>query len=167
MHKVVGNAIMDDKIWDVLFDNIQKILYPEIWLVVDSSISKMELATLLLLWRNGETIMTQLADSVNMPMSTATGVVSRLTKKGYVERLTDASNRRIVTVKLTQKGIDTAENMKQTVLKYWNVFTNILTDDEKKTILNVIVKVIESFGKTDFGNAPPLDEQPIRKIEIE
>jgi len=158
---------MDDKIWDILFDNLQKILYPEIWLVVDSSISKMELATLLLLWRNGETIMTQLADSVNMPMSTATGVVSRLTKKGYVERLTDASNRRIVTVRLTQKGMDTAENMKQTLLKYWNVFTNTLTDEEKKTIFNLIIKVIDSFAKADFGNATPPEEQPIRKIEIE
>jgi len=158
---------MDDKIWDILFDNLQKILYPEIWLVVDSSISKMELATLLLLWRNGETIMTQLADSVNMPMSTATGVVSRLTKKGYVERLSDASNRRIVTVRLTQKGTDTAENMKQTVLKYWNVFTNILTDDEKKTILNVIIKVIDSLGKVDLDIAKTVDEQPIRKIKIE
>jgi len=158
---------MDDKIWDILFDNLQKMLYPEIWLVVDSSISKMELATLLLLWRNGETIMTQLADSVNMPMSTATGVVSRLAKKGYVERLTDSSNRRIVTVRLTQKGMDTAENMKQTVIKYWNVFTNILTDEEKKTILNLIIKIIDLLGKTDFGNTKTADEQPIRKIEIE
>ena len=158
---------MDDKIWDVLFENLQKILYPEIWLVVDSSISKMELATLLLLWRNGETIMTQLADSVNMPMSTATGVVSRLTKKGYVERLSDASNRRIVTVRLTQKGIDTSENVKQTLLKYWHVFTNILTDDEKKTIFDVIIKVIEALGKTDIDSTKTADEQPIRKIKIE
>jgi len=125
---------------------------------------KMELITLLLLWRNGETIMTQLADSVHMPMSTATGVVDRLTKKGYAERLTDESNRRIVTVRLTQKGLDTAESMKQTFIKYWEMFTNILSDDEKQVIFKLIVKVIDMLGNAEFGNTE--DEQPIKKIEI-
>ena len=156
---------MDDKIWDLFFENIRKILFPEMWLIVDSSISKMELVTLLLLWKNGDTIMTQLADSVNIPMSTATGVVSRLTKKGYTERFADETNRRIVTVRLTQKGIDTAESMRLTFIKYWDIFTNILTDDEKKTIFSLIVKVIDLLGKTENENID--EEQPIKKIEIE
>ena len=158
---------MDDKIWDLFFENLQKILFPEVWLVVDSSLSKMELVALVLLWRNGETIMSQLADSVNIPMSTATGVVDRLTKKGYVERLIDETNRRIVTVRLTQKGIDTAESMKQTLIKFWTVFTGILTDDEKQAIFTMLVKVVDLLGKTDIEHTKTADKQSMKKIEIE
>ena len=156
---------MDEKVWDLFFDNSQKILFPETWLVVDSTISKMELVTLLFLWKNGETIMTQLADSVNIPMSTATGVVNRLTKNGYVERFTDEANRRIVTVRLTQKGIDAAESFKQAIIKYWDTFTDVLTDKEKQVIFKLLVKAIGLLGKIEVENAKY--KQPITKIDIE
>jgi Transcriptional regulators len=156
---------MNEKIWNLFFDNLQKILFPEVWLIMDSSVSKMELMALLLLWRNGETIMTQLADSINIPMSTATGIVGRLAKKGYVDRITDETNRRIVTVRITQKGIDTAESMKQTVIKYWDIFTKILTNDEKETIYKLFSKVVDLFDKTELENV--VNEQSIKKIHIE
>lgn len=157
---------MDEKIWSLIFDNIQKILFPEIWLIMDLSISKMELMALLLIWRNDEIIMSQLADSLNIPMSTATGVVSRLAKKGFVERIVDESNRRIVTVKLTKEGKDTAAAVKQTFINYWDYFAKILSDDEKSTLFNIVAKVIALFDKEEFANVG-VEEKPIKKIKIE
>lgn len=156
---------MDERLWDLFFDNMQKLLFPEVWLLMDLSISKLELVALLLLWRTDEVTMTQLAESINIPMSTATGVVSRLAKKGFVERLTDESNRRIVTVRLTQNGKDMAESTKQTVIKYWELFTKILTDEEKEMLFKLSAKIIAMLGKGEFESTG--GETEIKKIVIE
>lgn len=143
---------MNDKIWDLFFDNWQKLLYPEERLTMELSLplSKMELIALLLIWRNDEMIMTQLADSIDIPMSTATGIVNRLVKKGCVERLIDETNRRLVNVKLTQEGKNTAESIKQALMKYWNLFTAILTDEENEMLYKLLSRFITSLQEGNF-----------------
>ena len=51
-----------------------------------------------------EATMGQLSDHMNFPMSTATGIVDRLVKKGYIERGKSDSDRRIVVITLSEKG---------------------------------------------------------------
>jgi len=158
---------VNEKIWDLLIDNWKKVLSPEIQLMMDLSLSmsKMELIALILIERSGETMMTQLAESLHIPMSTATGVISRLAKQGYVERLTEESNRRIVNVRLTQQGEDTVESIKQTVMKYWGMLTEILSDEEKDVLYKLFSKMSALFSSRDFENNE--DDKNITKIRID
>lgn len=157
---------MDEKIWNLLFDNIKKVLFPEAWLIMDLQITKLELIALLLLWRTDEIIMSQLAESINIPMSTATGVINRLAKGGYVERLTDESNRRIVTVKLTSKGRETADSIKETIIKYWDHFTGMLTGDEKEMLLKLFSRIIAMLDGKSVDDTPD-EENSVKKIHID
>ncbi len=158
---------MNEKIWDLLIDNWKKILSPEIRLMMDLSLSmsKMELIALVLIGRSGETMMTQLAESLHIPMSTATGVISRLAKQGYVDRYTDESNRRIVNVRLTQQGKDTVENIKQTVMKYWGMLTEFLSDEEKDVLNKLFSKISASFSSSDSEDHG--DVKNITKIRMD
>lgn len=156
---------MGDKIWDLFFEHLQKIMFPELWLAMGLSMSRMELMALLLIWVNGEVIMTQLAERLDIPMSTATGVISRLAKKGYVERLIDESNRRIVTVRLTEKGAEIPENIKHTVTKYIDLILGLLSDQEKDVLFKLITKVIAIFtGSVAHGGE---SEKTVKSITIE
>ena len=52
----------------------------------------------------GESRMTDLAHFMEVTTAAMTGIVGRLVKSGYVTRLFDSSDRRIIKIKLTAKG---------------------------------------------------------------
>jgi DNA-binding MarR family transcriptional regulator len=60
----------------------------------------------------------------------ATGLVDRLVKAGYVQRVYDPSDRRIIKVKLTSKGADLV----------------------KKIMVNKVARVKDVFGKLSAGD---------------
>ena len=54
--------------------------------------------------QDGSATMGELSDALNIPLSTATRLVNRLDRSGYVERLTDLKDHRIVRIVLTDEG---------------------------------------------------------------
>lgn len=156
------------ELFDALFDSLRKLLYPEEWISIDLYISKSELLTLLQVDRSGEIIMSQIADYINIPMSTATGLVERLVKKGYIERARNESDRRIVTIRLTDEGKKLAGEMKQTINGYIQLIYDALTDEERKLLFGIFAKIgailtkkAEERGTVKEGGTP------LKKIEIE
>ena len=93
-----------DDLYDLFLGNIKKIFYPQDWIDLDLSFSKSELLTILYLDRYEGIIMSQIAEYINVSMSTATGIVERLVNKGYLQRERSESDRRIVVIQLTDKG---------------------------------------------------------------
>jgi len=67
-------------------------------------LSKRELLTMRHLGKKGDTTMKQLAGHLEAAFSTTTAVVDKLVTRKYVKRAIDESDRRIVHVRLTQKG---------------------------------------------------------------
>lgn len=155
-----------DELYDTAMDTLKKLLYPEEWIAVDLSLSKTELLTLLQVDRNGEIIMSQIADYINIPMSTATGMVERLVKKGYIERNRSDSDRRIVTISLTKAGRALAEDMKTRIMSILKLLMENLTDEEEALLLSIFTKVTDLFS----GIKPvesDVTEGTVKKIEIE
>jgi DNA-binding MarR family transcriptional regulator len=61
------------------------------------------------MWRleeSGELTMSHLADSLDVSLSNATGLVDRMEERGLVERTRDTDDRRVVLVRLTQTGTE-------------------------------------------------------------
>lgn len=79
---------------DLLLDNAKKLFYPEEWVSLDLTLSKTEVFCLLWMERNTDITMTKIADLLDIPMSTTTGVVNRLVKRvilnATVMKTTDA-----------------------------------------------------------------------------
>lgn len=155
-----------NELYDTVIDTFKKILYPEEWIAVDMFLSKTELFTLLQVERNGEIIMSQIADFISIPMSTATGMVERLVKKGYIERVRNDSDRRIVTIRLTDAGKKLTGDIKVVVMNMVKVVMDDLTEQEQALLYKLFFKVTDFFSEKKSIETETTGSV-VKKIEIE
>jgi DNA-binding MarR family transcriptional regulator len=157
-----------NEIVDIILDNIKKIIFPEEWLKIDMTLSKQEVFTLMLVDREGEIIMSRVADYVNVPMSTATGIVDRLVKNGYLERNRSDSDRRVVMIRLTGKAKKIVEEIKNIGYGFFKLTMEALTDEERQFLSTIAVKiigVINQQGRSSQEHSS--NEGVVKKITIE
>jgi DNA-binding MarR family transcriptional regulator len=86
------------ELFPVLFAMPKEQPFPEL------ELSAREFQLLHLLYKSGSHIMSGLAAQMATPLSTLTRVVDRLQKKGLIERVRQATDRRVVQVQLTADG---------------------------------------------------------------
>ncbi len=153
---------------DLILDNIKKIVFPEEWLEIDLTLSKQEIFAILLAERQGEIIMSRIADYINVSMSTATGIIDRLVKGGYMERERRDSDRRIVVIRLTAKGRELVDKIKSKGSEYIKMVSEVLTDEEQQQLVTVFTKIMRRLEENSLNvKENPAEENKIKKIEIE
>jgi DNA-binding MarR family transcriptional regulator len=150
-----------------IFDNIQKFFFPEDWIDLDRSLSKVELLSLYFISRNGDITMTRLAESLGFALSTATGIVDRLVKQGYVRRSRAEIDRRIVVIALSEKGIALIGKFQATIRDYVDEIQKSLSEEERRQALNLIMKVLVVFQKKIGPSSPESGTADVREIIIE
>jgi DNA-binding MarR family transcriptional regulator len=156
------------QILDTILDNIKKIVFPEEWLKLDQAMSKQELFALVLVDRRGEIIMSQVADYINVSMSTATGIVDRLVKNGYLERNRSDEDRRTVRIRLSGKGRALVGDIKSIGKRYIDLVFQALTDEERSCLLRIVEKVIAAINLKEGSTAETETQlSGVRKITIE
>ena len=87
--------------------------------LVRLGISMSQLHLMHLLERHGEMAMSRLAEMLDVSVSNATGLIDRVEERGYVERIRVPSDRRIVLVRITDKGrsvLDEVEAVREQIL---------------------------------------------------
>lgn len=157
-----------DNIVETLIDNFKKLLFPEEWINFDLKFSKLEIFSMLLLDRNSEVTMSELIEYINSPMSTATGIVDRLVKKGFVVRDRSETDRRIVIIKLTEEGTKVIKNLKDIIGQYVNMAIECLSEEEKQIMMKIIFKVIKNLqDKLSNYSSPQNETETIKQIDIE
>lgn len=152
---------------EMILDNIKNLFYPEEWLQIDMKLSKTELFAMLIVDRHGEVIMSKISDEINISMSTSTGIVDRLVKKKYLIRERSELDRRIVLIKLTEKGQNIIEELKTSMSKYLNKIYDSLTDEEIRMIGKIFIKVINAFNDEEVEDQQKEEKPAIKKITIE
>ena len=153
---------------DLLLNNLKKFFFPEEWLNFDLKFSKTELFSLLLIEKKKEIIMTELAEYIHSPMSTATGIINRLVKEGYIVRERSEHDMRIVVLKLTEKGIEEIQRFKELISEYKNKVAEKLTQEEKQFLAQIASKILNILTE-ELVVQPDnqQDEHAVRKIEID
>ncbi|HEY8293171.1 MAG TPA: MarR family transcriptional regulator [Thermomicrobiales bacterium] len=58
----------------------------------------------------GTVPISRFAEAVDIPRSTATGVVDRLVERGVIERVSDAADRRMINIRVTPRGLAALED---------------------------------------------------------
>jgi MarR family transcriptional regulator, organic hydroperoxide resistance regulator len=154
-------------IFDLVFENLKKFIYPEEWILLDLDFSKSELFVLLLVEKQGEIIMSKIADSMNISMSTANGIVERLVKNGYVDRDRSDADRRIVVVCMTDKGKRVVDEFKNLISEYIKLIYQELDDDERKLIGKVFHKIIHILDKKTRELQDDMPEGQLKRIVID
>ncbi len=153
-------------IYEFLLDNVQKIIVPEELITLELSISRFELLALQLSEKFQIITMSNLAQGMAVPMSTATGIVDRLVKRGLLKRGRSEEDRRVVTVSLTDNGKALVEDFKKHFRDFLDRIRSLLTEEEFETGLKLVRKVILGFQK-GVQNSEQEPVQRRRSIKIE
>ena len=100
-----------------------------------------EIHTIEIIGNIGESTMQELAAAANVRQSTMTVMVDKLLKKGFVTRLRDDNDRRVVKVKLTRQGEAAfAEHKKvhRNITQFW---LDILDEKERNDLMRMMEKI--------------------------
>ena len=80
--------------------------------------------------------MSEIGRKLVMPKPHVTGLVDKLIFEGFVERVSDLSDRRIINIKITQKGI-----------KYLQDIRNHMSEDLRGRLSDLDEKKLESLSE--------------------
>jgi DNA-binding MarR family transcriptional regulator len=120
------------------------LFHPDV-LALDRQLPRSEMLALLLLQRHGERTMSELAEHLGAPLSTASGIGERLARRGLVRRHRRPEDRRVVAVRLTKKGEAAAGKLREQFDGLLRRVTGALTEEELAQFLAIIAKVWAAF----------------------
>lgn len=129
--------------------------------------SKNEILTLFFISRKKTVNVSEVADYINAPINTATGVINRLEKKNIVERRRDSDDKRVVKITLTIEGEELFEREKRTLLGYFMEVYKVLSDEEKRAAINIANKVISVFKSEIKVDSEEKSVKKVKRIIIE
>lgn len=158
-----------NNIEDILFEYVEQfrlIISPETWGSVLLNCSKNEMLVLLFLYRKGESNMSQVAEYLNTPLNTATGIITRMENKKMVSRNRNPEDKRVVTIILTDIGTRQISEIIKNAVFYGQRLMNDLTQDELKIFMSVLDKVIKMLREVNNRDTQEVTKK-IRKITIE
>ena len=139
------------------------LFHPDV-LALDRQLPRSEMLALLLLQRHGERTMSELAEVLGAPLSTASGIGERLARRGLVQRQRRPEDRRVVVVRLTRKGVTAAGKLRVQFDGLLRRVAGALTEEELAQLLALLAKVSAAF------QVPPQETSPgtaFRSIPIE
>jgi DNA-binding MarR family transcriptional regulator len=94
---------------------------------------------------------TEISNLLQVTPAGVTHLINPLEEAGYIERLPDPHDRRIVRIGLTDKGTQTAENLISEVQENLIGLVNYLGEEDSKTLIHLMSKSIEFFA-SQFKN---------------
>jgi len=150
----------------LIFDYINEfkfLLSPDQWSNVFLDYSKNEVLVLLFLYRKKNANMTEIADYINSPLNTATGVVARLEKKLMVERQRGNEDRRVVNIVLTKQAEEFIGQEIKYIGHYFNEVYKELTQEEKTAAISIYNKVLAVLRKSKQESVSKGD--PAKKVK--
>lgn len=98
---------------------------------------------LFLLERNGTKRMSELADALHLTPGAVTTASDRLIDRGYIDRVRDEKDRRVIYLELTQKGKETLNELQNEGRKIMKLVFNDISDIDLK-MMNTIFKQANS-----------------------
>ena len=157
------------KITDLIFqyiDQFKFLFYPDQWSKIFSDYSRNEIFTLIYLYRNPHANMSEVAAYINVPLNTATGVVSRMEKKGLVLRERNEQDKRIVTLCLTEIGEHFVRCEIEEIEHIYEKVAKELTPEELTTIMKAIDRIFDIL-KSDRTKEKTSSKKQVKRITIE
>ena len=99
------------------------------------------------IYPKGNITMSEFSNALAVPLSTATRIADWLVDNGYIQRLPDNDDRRIVRVTLTSTGRDIYESIDRYIRQRIHEILSTLTHEEKTMLLMLISKVVVGLKK--------------------
>jgi DNA-binding MarR family transcriptional regulator len=114
---------------------------------MDAGISPLHVEIMKMLERSGTMHLAEIGGTLRIPKSQMTRLMDRLVNLGMVERQTDAADRRIVNVALTNKGRDTLEEIDQLIRDSMRANLSCLTNEELEELSVLLRRLRAIFSR--------------------
>ncbi len=95
----------------------------------------------------GQCKLKTLAKEHSISPPTATGLIDRLVRAGYVKRGAEPNDRRVVMASLTKKGEGMVQDFLSTVRNRWKNILVELTPKEQQQYLNILKKIVSILSE--------------------
>ncbi len=89
----------------------------------------------------GDLSLSRLSERIRAQNSTVTGIVDRMEREGLVTRARSETDRRVVHIQLTQKGLDIAQEVKVEPIQLFREALSSLSREDTKDLLRVLTKL--------------------------
>ena len=155
---------------DMIFkfvDEFKILFFPEQWANVFLECSKNEILALLIIYRKQSVNMTEVAEYINAPLNTATGVINRLERKKLIQRMRDSEDKRIVKISLTEEGISYFNEEKKLIIRYFEALASRLTSEEEKAIYSIMEKFLVLLREGIPKEQQVQQKKTVKRITIE
>ncbi|MEM9327591.1 MAG: MarR family transcriptional regulator [Bacteroidota bacterium] len=112
-------------------------------------ITKRDFGLCVMLGQQKRMIMREVAEFLQVPMSTATGIIDKLIEKGLVKRDYSPEDRRIVMVELSKQGCDIYDMLKEKLFLFGQGVLEEFDPEEKEQFIGYMVRAAESIWRID------------------
>lgn len=140
-------------------------LFPEIS-ELEKTVTRSDVAALLMLHLHHQTTMSELAAKLGLPLSTLTSLSKRLDRKGLIERYRSVKDRRIILIRLTDKGENIAERAQSIIQGIFERIQKALSPDERTQFLTLALKIVQAL-KENTENGEDEKHASLHKIRID
>ncbi|MCR5815446.1 MAG: MarR family transcriptional regulator [Ruminococcus sp.] len=110
-------------------------------------ITRTQQVIMLTLGVNGSLTMSGLASKINTSNEQATRAVAQLVEKGFIERMHDSANRRIIRIKLTDEAKEFVEQIKREMHEDFLERFSVFSDDELEELVKATNIIAEKLNK--------------------
>lgn len=145
-------------------EEIKELLSSDIWSNILLNCSKNEVLIFWLLYRREEANMTEIAEYIHVPLNTATGIVSKMEKNGFIVRDRLKEDKRVVVIHLTEKGKTQVKALVDEITYYAVQTISVFSKEEMDIFLRMSKQVVEVLKKERKHED---SKSKIRKITIE
>ena len=145
-------------------EEIKELLSSDIWSNILLNCSKNEVLIFWLLYRKEEANMTEIAEYIHVPLNTATGILSKMEKNGFIVRDRLKEDKRVVVIHLTEKGKTQVKALVDEITYYAVQTISVFSKEEMDIFLRMSKRVVEVLKKERKHED---SKSKIRKITIE
>ncbi|MFC1953418.1 MarR family winged helix-turn-helix transcriptional regulator [Chloroflexota bacterium] len=97
------------------------------------------------IYPEGDITMGEFSNALAVPLSTATRIADWLVENGYIQRLPDLDDRRVVRISLTNTGKELFEVIDQYIRQRIQQILSSLTAEERTILLTIIGKIVSGL----------------------
>jgi len=97
------------------------------------------------IYPEGNITMGEFSNALSVPLSTATRIADWLVDNGYLQRLPDSDDRRVVRISLTNTGKELFEAIDRYIRQRMQQILSSLTAEERTVLLTLVSKVVSGL----------------------
>ncbi|HBR80184.1 MAG: Transcriptional regulator, MarR family [Candidatus Uhrbacteria bacterium GW2011_GWE2_45_35] len=129
-----------------LFFSTHRLIHEKFWSKSEKNpVSFLRLRALFCVAHNQKTTMSNITEELCITPSSATSLIDNLVEEGFLERFAEASDRRVVCLKITNKGQKILDEGREQMSNHLKEVLSHLNLEDQETIIKILEKLNQVY----------------------